>query len=263
METTKEPAFIETLLSLVIVLFIIGVGVIMLYQHFQKNLFVQKLKQETLKNIHQNDLLSATIQAQEEERKRIAQDLHDELGAVLSIMRMNMVMIEQQHKADFGNMIKKIENVRSLTETALASVRNISHQLMPPQLEIFGLIKTLDSVLEKINVMGGLYISLIATEPWPKIQWPISLGLYRIIMELINNTIKHSGADRANIELSINTESVKLIYTDNGKGYDVNVSTNGLGYIGIESRLNIFKGKLHFEGDKSKGFYAKIEIPLG
>src|SRR2546423_66619 len=96
METVKTPEFIEVLIPLLIIVFIIGVGVVLLYQHFQKNLIVHKLREETMKSDHQRELLRANIEAEEEERKRIAHDLHDELGAVLSIMRMNMLMLERQ-----------------------------------------------------------------------------------------------------------------------------------------------------------------------
>src|SRR5687768_5964963 len=106
METVKDPAFINTLLPLVVIIFIIGAGVVLLYLHFQKNLVSRKLEQETLKNLHQTDLLRSSIQVQEEERKRIAQDMHDELGAVLSIMRMNIVMMEQQNKDADDNILK-------------------------------------------------------------------------------------------------------------------------------------------------------------
>ena len=97
METIKNPVYIDVLIPLMVIIFIIGVGVVLLYQHFQKNLFIHKLKQETLKANYHNDLLRSNIKAEEEERKRIAQDLHDEMGAVLSIMRMNLVLLE--HKA--------------------------------------------------------------------------------------------------------------------------------------------------------------------
>src|SRR2546421_9007317 len=96
MEQAQDVNFFYTLLPTAGIVFAIAVGVIFLYLHFRKNLFQQMLEQEEMKNKYQNDLLRSSIEVQEEERKRIAQDMHDELGATLSIARMQLVQIEQQ-----------------------------------------------------------------------------------------------------------------------------------------------------------------------
>jgi len=255
--------FINTLLSAVVIIFIIGIGVVVLYQHFQKNLFIQKLKQEELRNIHQNDLLRANIQAQEEERKRIAHDLHDELGAVLSIMRMNIVMLEQQNREAPGNLLAGMQNVRQLSETALASVRNISHRLMPPQLEAFGLIKTLESVTGQINNTGNIDIQLNAPSALAELPWAVSLGMYRIIMELINNTIKHSGATQVKIDIYTMNEYVICQYHDNGRGWADDHINKGLGHKSIDGRINTLNGIFEFGTGQAGGFFATIRVPVG
>ena len=262
METVKESTFIEALLPLVIIIFIIAVGVVLLYQHFQKNLFSQKLKQEALKVAHQNELLRSSIHAQEKERKRIAHDLHDELGAVLSIMRMNIVMLEQQHTGTDGNLLTGLKNVRGLTESALTSVRSITHRLMPPQLEAFGLIKTLEAAIEQINTTGQIHIFLTAPEALPEISWAVSLGLYRIIMELINNTIKHADATEITITIVLNTQSICCRYADNGKGLPDEYTGKGLGHTSIEGRVNSLGGIFELGTNKGNGFYAVIDIPF-
>ena len=261
METVKDSTFIEALLPLIVIVFIIAVGVVLLYQHFQKNLFLQKLKQETMKNIYQNDLLRTNIQAQEAERKRIAQDLHDELGATLSIIRMNIMILEQKQNDDPENLAAGLRNVRLLSETALASVRHISHRLMPPQLEAFGLVNTLESVVEQINGTGKLQVELSAPEQWHDVTWDVNIGLYRIIMELINNTIKHADASLAKIDISHTGESIVCKYEDNGKGLEKN-NTKGLGHAGIHARINTLKGKFDFGNRAGGGFHATIEIPV-
>lgn len=263
METINDTVFVGTLVPLLLIIFIIGGGVIFLYLHFQKNLFTQKLKEETLKNIHQNELLSSHIKAQEEERKRIAQDLHDELGAVLSMIRMNLVMLEQHSGQLPEKTENSLKNVRELSESALNSVRSISHRLMPPQLVAFGLLKTMDSVTENINATGQLQIYFRAPDTLPPMPWETTVGLYRIMMELINNTIKHSGADEVSIELLAHTEEIECLYVDNGKGMDINTVKRGMGYASIEGRVNALKGV--FSTGKNihgKGFRADIRVPL-
>ena len=262
METIKNPIYIDVLIPLMVIIFIIGVGVVLLYQHFQKNLFIHKLKQETLKANYHNDLLRSNIRAEEEERKRIAQDLHDEMGAVLSIMRMNLVLLEQQSRQTTVSLSPGIENVRKLTENAITSMRNISHRLMPPQLETFGLVKTLESVARQICETGKIAIQIHAPEQMPDLLWVIKLGLYRIVMELINNTIKHSGATQVTIDIHSSNEQVFCQYTDNGKGLNKADSGNGLGFKSIEGRINAMNGFFEIDTEQGHGFKANIRMPL-
>lgn len=262
METIKDTAFITALLPLVIIIFVIGLGVVFLYQHFQKNLFIQKLKHQTLKNIHQNDLLRSNIQAQEEERKRIAQDLHDELGAVLSIMRMNIVLLEEQHDDAGGHLYGKLQNIRCLSESALMSMRNISHRLMPPQLETFGLVKTLESVTNQINSTGNIKVRLHAPSLPDDLSWNISLALYRIVMELINNTIRHSGASMVKIDLHVSDDHIVCRYVDNGRGLNNQDSNKGLGRKSIEGRINALNGTSDISTGAAGGFHTTIRLPL-
>ncbi len=260
METIKGQELISLLLPLAVIMFIICIGVVLLYQHFQKNLYSQKLAAERLKNTHQIELLRANIQAQEEERGRIAQDLHDELGAVLSIMRMNIMMLEQQDGQ--GSALAGLQNVRQLAETSLASVRSISHRLMPPQLEAFGLVKTLEAVAAQINEAGSIEIQLNAPAALSGLPWAVSIGLYRIIMELVNNTLKHAGATVAKIEIALSNEAVVCEYSDNGKGLTEVIPGKGLGQKSMDGRISVLGGKMSTGNGAEGGFKASFEIPL-
>jgi signal transduction histidine kinase len=263
METIKDLNFLDTLLPLAVIVFIIATGVVLLNQHFHKKLYQQKLEQETLKTVHQNELLRSSISIQEEERKRIAQDLHDELGAMLSIMRMHLVMLELQNPAPPENILPGLQNARQLSETALASIRSISHQLMPPQLEKFGLIKTLESVTDQINDAGRINIQLALLSDIPELSWDINLGLYRISMELITNTIKHAAAKNINIDFGWLTGYITCMYTDNGKGLTQSHPGNGSGLKSIEARASALKGTVEFGNTTDRnGFYAFIKIPV-
>jgi signal transduction histidine kinase len=261
MEATKDSMIIDALMPIVIIIFIIGVSVVLLYQYFQKNLFIQKLKQETLKSNHQTDLLRSSIQAQEEERKRIAQDLHDELGAVLSIMRMNLVLLEQQNSAADERLLTGLHNARQLSETALTSVRAISHRLMPPQMQAFGLTGALRSVVNQIENTGKISIQLDTPPSTTELGWAINLGMYRIVMELINNTIKHSGATEIKIDIQHNGTHISCHYSDNGKGLADKSADSGLGHKSIEGRVHSLDGKYEMGNGQDGGFYAIIQIP--
>ncbi|SJZ84648.1 Protein of unknown function [Chitinophaga eiseniae] len=261
METIKDLSFINALLPLAVIVFIIGIGVVFLNLHFQKNLSDQKLKREALKSSYQQDLLRSNIQAQEEERKRIAHDLHDELGAVMSIMRMHLMVLEQQ-SAEGTPLQEGLLQVRTLSETALSSVRSISHRLMPPQLESFGLPAALHSVTEQFNKAGDITIALNCDDYMDDLPWLVNLGLFRIIMEMINNTIKHAGAKAIRIDLFHRGEEVVCNYADDGCGLPEGTAGKGLGLKSIEGRVNALGGKLEMGNLESGGYYAIVRIIL-
>lgn len=262
METAEKLSFSTGILPFVIVVFIIALGVILLTQQFRKNLYRQKLKEEELKSEYQQEILRASILAQEEERKRIAQDLHDELGATLSIVRMHLLQIEQQnHEA--GQSGPALQNARNLTETALSSMRRISHQLMPPQLENFGLLKTLNAVAEQLNKAGNLHVQIVCLNEPANLSWPVKLALYRVCMELINNTIKHAKASKVLIELEGNADYVSCRYTDDGVGLGSQKPDEGLGHKSINGRVVSLGGSVFIGTAVGGGFLCYVKIPTG
>lgn len=263
METTNELNFFTALLPLAGILFIIAIGVILLNQHFQKNLYKQKLIQEELVNQHRHELLKSSIQVQEEERKRIASDLHDELGATLSIARMHLLQLEKQQTGSTF-FTSSLENIRSLTESSLASMRRISHELMPPNLVTFGLINALQDLASKVNSTNEIYINIDCPENSDRLPWEIELGLYRICLELVNNTLKHAEAKQINLELSIEKNHFTLHYEDDGSGLEQNLSSTkvGLGHKSIEARVTAMEGVFKIIYSQKRGFIAQIDIPL-
>jgi signal transduction histidine kinase len=258
METPTHMSVLSTLLPLIGVIFIIAVGVVVLNQHFQKNLYRHKLEQEETRNRHQQELLRSSILIQEQERKRIAQDIHDELGALLSISRMHLVQLEEKDQT--AAVVPALQNIRSLTEKALASMRKVSHELMPPQLEAFGLIKTLESVAGHANKTGNINIHIDPTDHFPELSWPVTLGLYRIIMELLNNTFKHAEADTVQVQLNYTAGNIICTYTDNGKGMPSHEQKNGLGHKSMEGRANSLGGTIQIS-DPGEEFRAVVSIP--
>jgi signal transduction histidine kinase len=236
--------------------------VVLLTQQFRKNLYRQKLKQEELKNQHQTELLRYSIEVQEQERKRIARDMHDELGATLSITRMHLMQAEKLHGHTSEVLSEDLKNITRLTETSLANMRRISHELMPPQLETFGLVKTLESINEQLNKTNKIQLELTVQQSLPELSWSIKLAFYRVFMELINNTLKHSGASKISIELSGDAHTISGNYKDNGKGITNENFNNGMGQKSMEGRVNSLGGTLLFGNSKEGGFYASFTIPL-
>ncbi|THU31521.1 hypothetical protein FAM09_28260 [Niastella caeni] len=268
METAKDLSIVTLLIPFSIVLFIIAMGVILLYQSFQKKLYIKELYNASIKAKQQLALLENTVTVQESERKRIASDLHDELGAIISMMKMNLLYILQKEKKNKKDpdpqTMDAMQNLTRLAETGLNTVRHLSHQLMPPQLAAFGLIRTLNSFTDTISQSGNIRISLEAPDQLPELEWMTTLGLYRVIMELINNTLKHARADKITIEIGIDDELLHLTYWDNGIGLPAGKPPQtGMGLLNIEARIHILKGTFNILCDPGQqGFNAVITIPF-
>jgi signal transduction histidine kinase len=262
MEETSHINFISLLLPLALTVFVISIGVILLNQHFQKNVFRQKLEKETLKTKTQQDLLQSVIQTQEEERKRIAGDLHDELGAVLSMARMHLVQAE--NITQDAAALTYLKNARTMTEAALENMRRITHELMPPILEKFGLLKTLEELTRQLPERNDLEIDLIAPQELPRIPVSSEINLYRVIMEMVNNTIKHASANRIVVQFDYHPGWITIDYTDNGRGFTPHLYTarTGSGMKNIEARVNALKGILKLSNSASGGMHASIKMPL-
>lgn len=260
METAEELNFIGMLLPAAVIVFIIALGVLFLHQHFRKNLIQQKLQQEELKTRHQQELLRTSFHSQELERKRIAADLHDEMGAVLSIARMHLIQLEEEGIA--AAVVPGLRNVRNLTESALAALRRISHQLMPPQLELLGLVSTLRSIAASTNAANGVHVDLVADPNLPELPWVARLGLYRVCLELMNNTLKHSTATEITITLACEDSVLTFTYGDNGQGIPEPMKP-GLGLANLEARVNAIGGTIikPAGGDRG-GFHFTLVIHL-
>lgn len=261
METSAELNFLSALLPFAGIVFIIAVGVVLLNQQFQKTIYRQQLAQEELKNQHQLELLRSSIQVQEDERKRIAQDLHDELGAILAISRMHLVQLEQHpDMVSMQQHLPALQQIRGLTENALASMRRISHELMPPQLQTFGLIKTLESVANRFNEMPFLEVTILSDTTLPNLSWPVQLGLYRISMEFMNNTIKYAKATKITIYVKMEMQTLVYRYHDNGIGLPEQPNQEGLGHKSIQGRVNALGGVLEMGNQEESGFFATIKM---
>lgn len=258
MEESATIDLVSTIIPFSIIVFVIAIGVVFLSQQFQQNLFKQQLAKESLKISHQKKLLQVSISVQEKERKRIAGDLHDELGASLSISRMLLKQLESEG----GDTAKKVKEVREIVETTLASARRISHELMPLQLSELGLKKALCSFAAKAEQVGQISIN-IAISPNPLVlPWDIEIGLYRVYIELINNSLKHSKATQIDITIYNENDFLFCRYADDGIGLKDKNLTDGIGLQNLESRIISFNGSIDYGKRDTNGFYATMKIPI-
>jgi len=231
---------------------------------YQKKLIQRDLKIQKIKAEYQKDLLKATIHAQEKERKRISQDLHDDIGAMLSTIRLSLNgIVKGQSLTD--QQTGKIQNTKSLIDETVRNVRRISHDLLPATLEEFGLSHAMEQLLNKIELNTNLQVEYHLDHDLPNLDKLKELALYRITQELCNNIIKHADATKIEVWLTQNNDSLEITVLDDGNGFydrkEESKSATGLGLKNIESRLSMIEAEINYEPAPIRG--TKVQIKTG
>lgn len=236
---------------------IIFLGIIYRYNLYKKDkmLLLAKI------NLQQQETAQQIVSAQEEERKRLAQDLHDDLGATLSTLLLHTSNLPEDGKWDQRAAAEHQSTSVAISKKALADLRLISHNLLPKDFSHLGIFRILQNKIEELNHLGAIDFRLVTSGSEEKIQPIVSITIYRIINELISNVIKHSLASYCNVELILDQENLVLIIEDNGTGINLNEANNGIGLKNIKSRVEFLGGLLNIDGN-SKGTSTIIEIPL-
>lgn len=239
------------------------VAFIALHMRNQNKLLHERELQQQTEIDHQKALLSAVIQSQETERKRIGQDLHDDVGAALSNLRLTIDMFDYNTITPEG--FKKFSlNYKQSIDHIITDVRHISHNLSPPRLSLFGLNAALEDLTDIIPRSGiKLGLDNRATDVIAGLDITIATTFYRVFEELINNTIKHAAASNIFIILSVDNGSLQAEYKDDGIGLQLKgKSTKGMGMQNIESRLNMINASYQIDQEAGKGFHIKIRYSL-
>ena len=219
-----------------------------------------------LEDDKQQILLNASIKFQEEERNRIAADLHDDVGPLLATARLylNENLINQEPAAQ----LQSIFSAKQIIDDAIQLIRNISHSMMPPTLKNFGLESAMSDLFQKINGSGTLNASVRFHDYRTRLKLDQELLIFRVIQELVNNIIKHSNAGFIHLTQNANaTHSYFRLHHD-GQGivqteFDrLNHVSTGLGLKNIASRIKVLNGRIYFEIDPSHTYFkVTLEIP--
>ncbi len=220
------------------------------------------MKSQKLAFDYQEELLHSTIMTQEMERKRIARELHDEIGSKLNVILLNTHRFKR-FQGENPEMQEIAAEVNSVIHKTIDTTRRISHDLLPPTLEEFGLVEAIKELRDSFDKTESISIDFELVENESKIEdHLIELNLFRVLQELINNSIRHGQAKEIKIRLWLNQASLKLEYRDNGSGFDKSDfdSKKGLGMKNIESRLNMIKATYKYDSAPRKGFEVAINL---
>lgn len=203
--------------------------------------------------------ISAEITTLENERSRISADLHDDLGPMLSAIKFKISNVDAE-----GDDYAQLRQAESYIDDVIQKLRQISNDLMPGTLLRKGLAFAVEEFIQKVSGLHNLSINFVHNQI-SSLPDETCINLYRIILEIIHNALKHSQATVLNIRLSATDKVIKLETSDNGKGFDyllANKNYKGLGLRNILSRTELLGGEMYVESAPGEGTSYNITIPL-
>lgn len=220
--------------------------------------------QEEKRNLQiekQNDLLRAILETQESERKRLAEDLHDSVGQVLSAVKLNLHRLNKTCAAD-EKAVPLLSSTRNLIDECIQEIRSIIQNVRPPLLTDFGLAEALNDLCIKIQRTTGITVSFDYEHNLQRFNPEIEVTLYRIIQELFGNTLKHAQATAVQVILRIEENGLHLTFKDNGLGFDLLETKNGSGLKNMQSRTDFILGQIKITSQPKQGMTAEIKVPV-
>lgn len=213
-------------------------------------------------------LLSSVINAQEEERKRIARELHDEFGQTLTGLIMSIESLENMASPKQSQFKEKLKNTKSLIIRALEDTRKLTLDLRPSTLDDLGLVATTRAYAQTHLEAVGVQVDFKSKGMNERLAPAIETALFRIIQEAIHNITRHAEAQNVKIQLEVKTNKITAIVEDNGKGFDVEaifgskIGVQSLGLLGIQERATLLGGTFNIKSRVGQGTHLAVEIPI-
>jgi signal transduction histidine kinase len=246
-------------MSATFIILIIG---FLTYRNIKHKQRLQKLRINELETEKQLAATEAVLKGEEQERTRLAKDLHDGLGGMLSGIKYSFTTMK-------GNIIMTPENQQAfergmdMLDSSIKEMRRVAHNMMPEALVRFGLDTALKDFCNDINQSGALNVNYqsIGMENI-QLEQTTSITIYRVIQELLNNTMKHAIAGSAIVQLTKTESQLVITVEDDGKGFDTEILkvNKGIGWVNIQNRIDFIKGKLDISSREGEGTSVQIEL---
>ena len=246
---------------------VLAIGLVVFIVLHQRRVIKYQMQLQKLEDEQQKILLNASIRWQEEERQRIAADLHDDAGPLLATARLylNENLVHQ----DINTQLQSIFSAKQIIDDTIQLIRNISHSLMPPTLKNFGLESAVNDLFQKLSGSGSINASSRFHDYRTRLRPEQELLIFRVIQELVNNILKHSNAGFIHVTQNYNNDKFYIHINHAGRGitqsdFDkLNKSATGLGLKNIQSRIKVLQGEISFEKDLSQTYFkVSIAIPV-
>ncbi len=221
-----------------------------------------KIHDLTYKMQQEASRIATIIKTQEEERNRVASDLHDSIGQQISALKFYFDSIQKQKDDKLREVLLK--KTEALIDNVSDEIRNICFQLMPRSVEKFGIVDSIKQLADLIHFSTGIAFELKLEESKIKLDQNVAMSVYRIIQEFVNNSIKHAKCKHITITLSIKSTTLLLNMADDGIGFKDGVGKRkgGNGLDNINLRVKYLNGDVEFISEKDKGVMLNINIPL-
>lgn len=207
----------------------------------------------------ENRLMTAVLRTEEKQRATFSRELHDGLGPLLSSAKMSLSALNRTELDDRSRDMLK--NTSAVIDEAIRSLREISNNLSPHVLNNFGLVHGIRNFVERVGAMHDREIIFRTRLVDERFDANIEVILYRVVCELVNNSLKHSACERIIIEINVVGNNIVVDYRDNGKGFNIaEVENVGMGLSNIKSRISSLGGKLRLDTKPGCGMLAHIEV---
>lgn len=225
------------------------------------------IKDQKLTQLQQEQKIVAfksMITGEESERKRLAKELHDGLGGMLSNLKLALSPPENGDHLDSGDQERIVTHALQMADRASEELRRIAHNMMPQSLAKFGLITALEDLCDDINFAGKMEVTFQHFNVDDSQVAAINLAVYRLVQELLNNIVKHAEATEVTVQLSQNATTLLVTVEDNGKGFDLEqaLAEKGHGLSNLQSRVEALTGELEIDTRPEEGTSVQIQLPI-
>jgi signal transduction histidine kinase len=253
-EVQSEIYKIDQLLEITIAVLLL-LGVIFIRRLFKSLKRIDDIRRES-----ENKVLQAIMHTEEKERRQFAKDLHDGIGPLLSNIKMSVSAIDKTQISGFNRTV--VDNITSLINESITSLKYTSNNLSPHILDSFGLASAINSFIENIKRLGKIDITFSSNIEELRFDSQIETNIYRIICELIQNTVKHAMASNVSLLIHYEDNNMVIQYFDDGVGFDPGDSgkMNGMGISNMYSRLKALNGGIEFKRIMPKGMMTSITL---
>ena len=266
LQISSEKAILSTILLGTVGMVALAIGLIVFIIFHQRKVIKYQMTLQQMEEEQQSILLNASIRLQEEERQRLAADLHDDAGPLLATARLylneNLVNLDRDTQGEH------IAAAKSILDDTIQLIRNISHSLMPPTLKNFGLESAVNDLFHKISGSGQIDATCRFHDYGHRFVPEQEQIVFRVMQELVNNILKHSNATFIHVTQNTSADKFLLRIHHDGNGLTqsnfekLTKSSGGIGLKNIQSRLKVLQGKILFEKDASETSYkVTIELP--
>jgi PAS domain S-box-containing protein len=210
------------------------------------------------------DLSGHLIKAHEEERARIARELHDDLSQRMALLHIGLDEFEQETHGLSANARLRLHDIAKIATEVSSDIHELSHELHPSKLDSLGLVPAVGGFCRELSRQHGLHIQFVHHHVDEVISKEVTLCLFRIVQEALRNVVKHSGSRQAEVELSGHSDGIELRISDTGAGFDpknINGSA-GIGLVSMRERIRLVGGHLSLESEPSHGTRIRVRVPL-